>query len=91
MKLKALGNHIWVEKDAHGETKECGIIIPESAERTPRFGHSVLATVVSVGPKCRDLKPGDKIVLKDIAGDDYHYDGHTYTHLRERDIVGIAS
>ncbi len=91
MKIRALGNHIWVEKQRPTETMEKGIIIPENAERTPRFGPSVIAHVLSVGAKCKELKPGDKIILKDCAGDDYHYDGHTYTHLRERDCIGIAS
>jgi co-chaperonin GroES (HSP10) len=91
MTPKALGDKIWVEKERPKETMEKGIIIPENAERTPRFGPSVLGTIVSAGDKCRELKAGMRIVLKDAAGDDYFYDGHTYTILRERDIVGIAS
>ena len=91
MKPRALGEHIWVEKDPKKECSEDGILIPESLERTPRFGPSVLATVVSAGARCKELKAGMRIVLKAVAGDDYIYDGHTYTRLRERDIVGIAS
>ena len=90
MTPRAIGEHIWVVKDPKKPCVEGGILIPESLERTPRFGPSVLATVVSVGGRCKDLKAGMRIVLKDIAGDDYIYDGNTYTHLRERDIVGIA-
>lgn len=87
---QAIGERIFVEKDAAKPCEEGGILIPECLERTPRFGPSVYATVVSVGGRCKNLRPGMRIVLKDVAGDDYHYDGHTYTHLREKDIVGIA-
>ena len=90
MKPKALGEHIWFTKDPRKECKEEGILIPESLERTPRFGPSVLATVVSVGARCVNLKPGDRIVIKDIAGDDYIYDDQTFTRCREKDIVGLA-
>lgn len=88
---KAIGDRVWVQKERPSETKERGIIIPENAERTPRFGPSVLATVVSAGPRCHTLKAGMRIVLKDVAGDSYFYDGNAYTILRERDIVGIVS
>lgn len=87
---RAIGEHIWVEKDPQKPCIEKGILIPESAERSPRHGPSVLATVVSVGARVRDLEVGQRIVLKDVAGDDYFYDDRTFTHLRERDIVGIA-
>ena len=87
---RAIGEHIWVEKDPYKETMEGGILIPESADRSPRHSPTVLGTVVSVGGRCKTLTAGQRIALKDIAGDDYHYEGRTYTHLREKDIVGIA-
>ena len=90
MTLKAIGEHIWVEKDPYKETMEGGILIPESADRSPRHSPTILGTVVSVGGRCKTLTAGQRIALKDIAGDDYHYEGRTYTHLREKDIVGIA-
>ena len=88
---QALGQYIFCIKDAPKECMEGGILIPESLERTPRFGPSVLATVVSVGARCTVLKAGDRICLKDIAGDDLIYNDNTYTRLRERDIIGTVS
>jgi co-chaperonin GroES (HSP10) len=90
MTPRAIGEHIWVIKDPKKETMEGGILIPEGLERTPRYGPTVLGTVVSVGGRVKELRIGQRIALKDIAGDDYHIDDKTYTHLRERDIVGIA-
>ena len=90
MTLKAIGEHIWVEKDPYKETMEGGIMIPESADRSPRHSPTILGTVVSVGGRCKTLTAGQRIALKDIAGDEYNYEGRTYTNLREKDIVGIA-
>jgi co-chaperonin GroES (HSP10) len=88
--IQAIGENIWFRKDAPKPCMEKGILIPESLERTPRYGPSVLATVVSVGRRVVNLKPGDRIVVKDIAGDDFIYDDQTFTRCRERDIIGKA-
>ena len=88
MTPKALGEYIFVRKDAAKETMEQGIVIPANAQRTPRFGPSVFATVVSVGARCAVLKAGDRICLKDVAGDDILFNDTTYTRLREKDIIG---
>jgi co-chaperonin GroES (HSP10) len=89
--IRAIGDNIWFVKDAGKPCIEDGILIPERCERTPRFGPSVLATVHSVGSRVVNLKPGMRIVVKDVAGDDYIYDDKTYTRCREKDIVGIAN
>ena len=86
--IKALGDHIFIEKDPHGPTHEGGILIPESLERTPRFSPTVLATVVSVGAQVDALKPGDRIAVQNHAGDDWFVDGRKLTHLRAKHIVG---
>lgn len=88
--IKPIGVNIAVEKDPKQPCKEGGIFIPESLERTPRFGPSVRATVIGIGNKVKELKVGDRIVLKDVAGDDYLWGDKTITILREKDIVGMA-
>jgi len=89
--IKACGHYIIVEKDTVAEErKEKGIIIPAGAQRTPQFGHSGFATVVSVGASCQVVKPGMRVCLKDVAGDDIMFNDHTYTRLREKDINGIV-
>lgn len=88
--LKPLGEHILVKKDAPKETMEGGILIPEKLERTPRYGPTVLGTVVGVGGGVKTLTIGSRVALKDIAGDDLLFENELYVHLREKDIVGIA-
>jgi co-chaperonin GroES (HSP10) len=88
--IKALDQFIIIQKDPIKETKEKGVIIPASSQRTPRFGPTVLATVVSVGAKAKTVRVGDRVAVKDIAGDDLYHDNQTYTRMREKDIVGVA-
>jgi co-chaperonin GroES (HSP10) len=88
--IQAIGEKIVVRKDPAKVLSEGGILIPEILERTPRFSPTVLATVISVGNRCRILKAGMRVALKCVAGDDYHYGDDTFTVLREKDIVGLA-
>jgi co-chaperonin GroES (HSP10) len=87
MSLKAYGENIIVERDPPKECAEKGIIIPESLERTPRFGPTGYATIISVGPRCRypALSPGVRIAIKEAWGDNYFYDNRTLTILSERE------
>lgn len=43
------------------EEKKGGIFLPESAKKAPNFGE-----IIWVGKKCGDLKPGDKIYIRDF-------------------------
>lgn len=82
---RAVGDKIIVEKPQEdGPHAEGGIIIPESLQRTPRFGGYVVARVLSVGARVTEFKPGNKILMRAVWGDDYFYDGRTITILTER-------
>lgn len=85
--IRAYGDKIIVEKDAHKECAEKGILIPESLERTPRFNPGVYATIVSVGPRCKypALDVGVRIALKEAWGDTIFHDNRTLTILTERE------
>ena len=88
--IQAIGEKIVVRKDPPKPLQEGGILIPEVLERTPRFSPTILATVISVGARCKILKAGMRVALKCVAGDDYIHDNETFTVLREKDIVGMA-
>lgn len=90
--IKACGQYIIVEREARGhEVMEKGVIIPAQSQQSPKFGASGFATVHSVGEKVRDVRPGMRVCLKDVAGDDIIWNDHTYTRLREKDINGICT
>jgi co-chaperonin GroES (HSP10) len=89
---QALGRYIFIQRDPYKPTTEGGVLIPECADRTPRFAPTVLATVVSCGKACREpkMKPGARVAVKQHAGDDILFGDTTYTRIREWDIVGFA-
>jgi co-chaperonin GroES (HSP10) len=88
--FKPLGSRILVEKEPYRPTMEGGILIPQSADNTPRFSPTVRAKVLAVGSKVQDIKPGDTIALKRVAGDDMEIDGRLLTLARVPiEIVGL--
>ena len=92
MKLpQALGNQIIVIKDPYKPTEVGGILIPEVADRTPRFSPTILATVHSVGKRVVNLKAGMRVALKIHTGDEFYWEGKQFSRMREIDIVGMVS
>lgn len=88
--IRALGHNVFVQKDAITHLSVGGILIPEQSERTPRFSPTILGTVVSAGIRCHSVKEGDRVALKNVSGDDLFIRGLVLTHLRERDLIGLA-
>jgi co-chaperonin GroES (HSP10) len=88
--IQAIGQHVFVQKDPIHHLQVGGILIPEQSERTPRFSPTVLGTVVSAGQRCWSVKAGDRVALKNIAGDDWLWNGQYFTLLRERDCIGLV-
>ena len=85
------GVKVLVLKDRPKETTMGGIVIPAIAERTPRFSPTVFATVLGRGPKCDWVQVGDRVAVKNVAGDDWEFDGELVTMLREKDLIGIST
>lgn len=88
--IRPLGERIIVKKDPQGPLTVGGILIPQSAERTPRFAPTILGTVLGVGTRVKILKVGDRIALKIYAGDEFFHENDQFSILRERDIIGVV-
>ncbi len=88
--IQAIGQNVFVQKDPTGHLSVGGVLIPEMSERTPRFSPTVLGTVVSVGKRCHSVKEGDRVALKNVAGDDLFIRNEVVTLIRERDLVGLV-
>ncbi len=61
-----------------------GIIIPETAKEAPTVG-----TAAFVGPDCRQVKQGDKIVFPKLYGTEFEIKGIKYLLLKEDQIHSI--
>jgi len=89
MKIKPAGTRIFVELLAVEERQtKGGIWLPDKHAEQSRVG-----TVLGVGPKVVDFKPGDRVVIPfysgigvDYPGSGYHYDTHRF--LEQTEICG---
>jgi chaperonin GroES len=94
LKLRPLGDRVWIEPIEREETTASGIILPETAKEKPQEGK-----VLAVGPGIRndkgerqplDVKIGDRVLFAKYAGTEIKQDGTKYLIMRESDILAIV-
>jgi chaperonin GroES len=72
-------------KRYHVENKsKAGIILASKPEHQSNY-----ATVVAVGPKVRDIKPGDHVMIPGWNRSDLKIDGQDHICVEEKDIIGV--
>lgn len=95
LKLRPLGDRVWVEPIEREETTASGIVLPESAKEKPQEGR-----VLAVGPGLRkdngerqplDVKVGDHILFAKYAGTEFKQNGSTHLIMRENDILAVIN
>jgi len=91
LKLRPLGDRVWVEPIEREEITASGIILPETAKEKPMEGK-----VLAVGPGVRhengeripiDVKVGDKVLFAKYAGTEIKHNGTKYLIMRESDLM----
>ena len=94
LKLRPLGDRLWVEPIEREETTASGIILPETAKEKPIEGK-----VLAAGPGIRndkgerqplDVKVGDRVLFAKYSGTEIKQDGKNYLIMRESDILAIV-
>ncbi len=94
LKLRPLGDRVWIEPIEREETTASGIILPETAKEKPQEGK-----VLAVGPGLRnekgerqplDVKVGDRVLFAKYAGTEVKQDGVKYLIMRETDLLAIV-
>ncbi len=94
LKLRPLGDRVWIEPIEREETTASGIILPETAKEKPQEGK-----VLAAGPGVRndkgerqplDVKVGDRVLFAKYAGTEIKQDGTKYLIMRESDILAIV-
>jgi chaperonin GroES len=93
IKVKPLGDRVLVQPVEEQETKEGGIIIPDTAKEKPQEG-----TVVALGTGKIDengkkieftVKAKDRVLISKYGGTEIKIEGTDYLIMREDDILGI--
>lgn len=93
MKIKPLGDKIFVQPIEESAKTKSGLFLPESAKEKPKQ-----AKVLAVGEgkyidgKLQPLtvKVGDIVLTKEWGGDEVKIDGETYKIIEEGDVLGIV-
>ncbi|MBN1993277.1 MAG: co-chaperone GroES [Anaerolineae bacterium] len=94
LKLRPLGDRVWIEPIEREETTASGIILPETAKERPQEGK-----ILAVGPGLRnedgerqalDVKVGDRVLFAKYAGTEVKHEGVTYLIMRESDLLAIV-
>jgi len=95
IKLRPLGDRVWVEPIEREETTASGIILPETAKERPQEGK-----ILAVGPGLRqengerqtlDVKEGDRVIFAKYAGTEFKHNGSKHLIMRESDILAIVN
>jgi chaperonin GroES len=93
LKLRPLGDRVWLEPIEREETTASGIVLPETAKEKPQEGK-----VLAVGPGARndkgerqslDVKVDDRVLFAKYAGTEVKLNGIKYLIMRENDILAI--
>lgn len=93
LKLRPLGDRVWVEPLEQEEKTASGIILPETAKEKPMEGR-----VLAVGPGARkedgerapmDVQVGDKVLFAKYAGTEIKHNGSKYLIMRESDLLAV--
>jgi chaperonin GroES len=93
LKLRPLGDRVWVEPIEREEMTAFGIILPETAKEKPMEGR-----ILAVGPGARkedgeraplDVKVGDKVLFAKYSGTEIKHNGSKYLIMRESDLLAV--
>ena len=93
LKLRPLGDRVWVEPIEREEMTASGIVLPETAKEKPMEGR-----ILAVGPGARneegkraplDVKVGDKVLFAKYAGTEIKHNGSKYLIMRESDLLAV--
>jgi co-chaperonin GroES (HSP10) len=79
MDLRTLSTLIIVEQ----KFKDHDFLILKPEERAG------IAIALVVGPKCKEIKVGDELLLGSHIGQPFHYEGKDYLILREEHVLGV--
>jgi len=82
--MKPLFDRVCITQHKAEERTKGGLIIPDSAQKKPNLG-----VVHAIGPKVKDVKVGDIVLLRDKWFNEFTFKGVESLIVNEPDIVAI--
>jgi len=93
MTIRPLHDRVLVKRVEEEETKQGGIIIPDTAKEKPQQGEVIAAgkgVLLEEGEWAPlTVKAGDKILFGKYAGSEVKIEGQEYLILREDEILAV--
>lgn len=83
--ITPLANLVLARADEAESKTASGLFLPDSAQEKPKT-----ATVQSVGPLVRGVKPGERIIYKSFTGTEVKHDGVDYILVEEADVLATV-
>jgi len=94
LKLRPLGDRVWIEPIEQEETTASGIILPETAKERPQEGKVLAVGLVVRNDKGErqplDVKVGNRVLFAKYSGPEIKHEGTKYLIMRESDILAIV-
>ncbi len=94
LKLRPLGDRVWVEPIERDETTASGIYLPETAKEKPMEGKVLAVGAGLFNDKGErqplEVKVGDRVLFAKYAGTEIKHNGTKNLIMRESDILAIV-
>ena len=95
MDMRPLHDRILVKRIEEGESRQGGIIIPDTAKEKPQQGEVMgvgKGKLLDSGDRASiDVKVGDRILFGKYSGSEIKVKGEEYLIVREDEILGVLS
>ncbi|MBI2009369.1 co-chaperone GroES [Candidatus Saccharibacteria bacterium] len=85
VKLQPLADWVVAEQEEAVTKTASGLYLPDKAAEKP-----MIAKVLKVGKKVKDVKAGDRIVYKSYSTTELKVDGTEYILVKEEDVLATV-
>jgi len=83
--IKPLGERIVATREEAATKTASGLYLPTNAKEK-----SQIAVVVAVGSDVKNVKIGDRIVVREYSTTDIKVDGKEYLIMKEKDVLAVV-
>jgi chaperonin GroES len=94
MKIRPLGERIFIKRMSEEKKTTGGIIIPDTAKEKPMQGKVIAVGAGKMDEDGKriplDVKKGDNVLFSKYAGTEIKIEGEDHLIVREDDILGIV-
>ena len=83
--IKPLGERIVATREEAATKTASGLYLPTNAKEK-----SQIAVVAAVGSSVKDVKVGDRIIVREYSTTDVKVDGKEYLIVKEEDVLAVV-